>query len=151
MFAGGDCPRMDHPSGMSTPSPARSALESCRNWASWWIHVTVIRLAQGKHTRHRLACYSQWQDGLLCECPAMCLSLTVSASVDLFGIPLGGHALHFSTGCVQLDHLRLAVKGPGVNSIYQYSQPTVILNQNTHHDASRYSYKLVVIAWKLPS
>lgn len=49
-LCGGDHSRMDHPSSTTTHLQPRSALETWRNRASWWIHGAMIRLAQSKHT-----------------------------------------------------------------------------------------------------
>lgn len=96
LSAGGDHSGMDHPSSTTTHLQPCSALESWRNWASWWIHGAVIRLTQAKHTHGALSSMlfsvtaHSWRNPSLCECLAVCLSPTlsphVSLSLALFGM-----------------------------------------------------------------
>lgn len=72
------------PGWITTHLQPCSALESWSNWASWWIHGALIRLAQAKHTHGALSgmlfsvAAHSWGDPSLCECLAVCLFMSLA-------------------------------------------------------------------------
>ena len=113
-----------------------SALESWSNWASWWIHGALIRLAQAKHKHKALSgmlfsvAAHSWGNPSLCECLAMCLLPTLFMSLSLFGTFRRDAAfIHLVPMCLTCQSKVLSTK-QDVDTYLWYFSPIWRINTN---------------------